>query len=154
MLTFRSCVAVLVLLASMPYVYAQTDGVTVDEPWIRAAPPTAKALAGYMTIRNHGPEQSLIGAESNAFQNVMLHQTVTRDGMASMIHRQNIKLPRGVELFFEPNGYHLMLIKPKQPLRPGDKVTIDLLFGNGFSQPVEFTVRKGGAAEGHTRSRE
>jgi len=137
----------------MSFAHAAEMGVVIENPWIREAPPTAKALAGYMKIRNHGSQKTLVSAESADFQSVMLHQTVTKDGMAMMIHRQRIELPNGIELIFEPGGYHLMLLRPRRPLRIGDQVAIDLLFVDGTRQEVEFTVRKGaGSSEGHAPS--
>ena len=130
------------LVLTMSCAHAADKGVVIESPWIREAPPTAKALAGYMKIRNHSSQKTLVSAESDDFQSVMLHQTVTKDGMAMMIHRQRIELPKGIELIFEPGGYHLMLLRPKRPLRLGDQVAIDLLFSDGTRQTVEFTVSR------------
>ncbi|KAA3626046.1 MAG: copper chaperone PCu(A)C [Proteobacteria bacterium] len=153
MRVLKKLVFPMAMVVTMSWAHAVDRGVVIESPWIREAPPTAKALAGYMKIRNHSSQKTLVSAESDDFQSVMLHQTVTKDGMAMMIHRQRIELPKGVELIFEPGGYHLMLLRPKRPLRLGDQVAIDLVFSDGTRQTVEFTVsRSDGNSEGHAPS--
>lgn len=154
MRVLKSLMVALAMAVMMNAASAGEMGVMFEGPWIREAPPTAKALAGYMTIRNHSSmRQTLVGAESVDFESVMLHQTVMKDGTAMMVHRHKIELPQGIELKFEPGGYHLMLMRPKRALKMGDKVDIDLLFSDGARKTVTFTVRKGnGMASGHSQS--
>jgi len=132
----------------------QAAGLTVENRWVREAPPTATALAGYMVIRNGGDrERELVAAESPAFGKVMLHRTVMEEGMAKMIHQPSIAIPAGGSVTFEPNGYHLMLMKPREPLKAGDAVDITLKFKDGATLPLSFEVRKGemkpGMEHGH-----
>lgn len=116
----------------------------VKDRWIREAPPTAAALAGYMVIENGGDsDRVLVGAESPLFASVMLHRTIMEEGMAKMIHQRSISIPAGGSLTFEPNGYHLMLMKPKKQLKAGDKVEITLKFKDGTTLPLSFEVRSG-----------
>lgn len=116
----------------------------VKDRWIREAPPTAAALAGYMVIHNGGEtDRVLVGAESPLFANVMLHRTVMEGGMAKMIHQPSITIAAGKSLTFEPNGYHLMLMKPKKQLKAGDKVEITLKFKDGSTLPLSYEVRSG-----------
>ena len=122
---------------------AQAGGhLMVDNAWIREAPPGATALAGYLTIMNHADKpRVLVGASSSAFGMVMLHRTVMEGGMAKMVHQQMIEIPANGSLTFEPNSYHLMLMKPKQQLKAGDKVDITLEFKNGDTMVVTHEVR-------------
>lgn len=131
---------VLLLLASLA---SAADGIVVENAWIREAPPGASALAGYMVVKNNGTsEQVLVGASSSAFANVMLHRTIVENGMAKMVHQMAITIPAKGEVTFEPNGYHVMLMGPKQPLKAGDKVEITLKFKDGSTMPVVHEVRK------------
>jgi copper(I)-binding protein len=115
-----------------------------DNAWIREAPPGAKALAGYLTLMNHADKpRVLVGASSPAFGMVMLHRTVMEEGMAKMVHQEAITIPAEGSVIFEPNDYHLMLIKPKQALKAGDLVDITLEFKNGQSMVVTHEVRAG-----------
>ena len=122
----------------------------VDNAWIREAPPGAAALAGYMTVQNHGDKpRMLIGASSPAFGNVMLHRTVMEEGMAKMVHQHMIEIPAKGSVTFEPNDYHLMLMKPKQQLKAGDKVEITLEFKDGETLVVTYEVRAGMGGMNH-----
>lgn len=117
----------------------------VSEPWIREAPPTAKALAGYMQLSNHtNTEKVLVSAQSEAFGMVMLHRTVMEGGMAKMVHQNAVIIPAHGAVSFEPSGYHLMLMKPVSPLKAGDTVIISLQFQDGEKQEVSFRVKAAG----------
>ena len=131
---------------------AQAGGqLMVDNAWIREAPPGAAALAGYMTLMNRGDmPRILVGASSPAFGNVMLHRTVMEGGMAKMVHQMAIEIPAKGSLTFEPNDYHVMLMKPRQQLKAGDKVDITLEFKNGETMVVTHEVRAGMGGMDHS----
>ncbi len=130
----------LMLLASL--VMAAEGGLTVENAWIREAPPGARAMAGYMVVKNHtGSDRVLVGAASDAFGEVMLHRTIIEEGMAKMVHQMAITIPAKGAVTFEPNGYHVMLMAPKKPLKAGDKVEITLQFKDGATMKVVHEVR-------------
>jgi len=137
--------ALAMLVMGMWFSVAQAVGaVMVDNAWIREAPPGATALAGYMTVMNKGEApRVLVGASSPAFGMVMLHRTVMEDGMAKMVHQESITIPAGGSVTFEPNSYHLMLMKPKQVLKAGDLVDVTLKFKNGETMTVTHKVKAG-----------
>lgn len=133
----------LTTLALVTTTAAAATTVVVKNPWIREAPPAASAMAGYMVLENSGATvQALTGATSTAFDDVMAHRTVIKNGMASMVHVAKVEIPAHGKLVFAPGGYHLMLMQPKRALHVGDKVKITLEFANGSKLPVEYTVRK------------
>ena len=130
---------VLMLLAS--FVMAAEGGIIVENAWIREAPPGARAMAGYMVVKNHGnSDKVLVSASSEAFGDVMLHRTIVEEGMAKMVHQMAITIPAKGEVTFEPNGYHVMLMAPKKPLKAGDKVEITLKFKDGETVKVVHEV--------------
>jgi len=133
-----------------PGIACSADNVTmVRDAWIREAPPNAVALAGYMVMENPSDkEQSLVNAASAAFDMVMIHRTVHEGGMAHMKHQKAVTIPAKGHIAFAPDGYHLMLMKPKQSLRAGDRVPVDLIFSDGSQIAVGFEVRKGMPAKG------
>ena len=122
---------------------AQADGhLMVDDAWVREAPPGAMVLAGYMKLHNHAEKNRvLVGAQSPAFESVMLHKTVIEGEMSKMVHQHMITIPAKGMVSFEPNSYHLMMMKPKQPLKAGDKVAVTLSFKDGGTQEVTHEVR-------------
>ena len=120
------------------------EGISVNMPWVNEAPPHAAAMAGYMMLKN-GSDQPrvLVGASSPAFASAMLHRTVMQNGMAKMLHQKAIVVPAHGTVTFEPNGYHIMLMKPKKHYVAGDKLKITLRFKNGEKITTVFPVRKG-----------
>jgi copper(I)-binding protein len=133
----------LIALALGTLTAAAAGPVTVQNPWIREAPPTASALAGYMVLVNPGDNpHTLVNTTSADFGNIMAHRTVVENGMARMIHAGKLEVPAHGKLTFAPGGYHLMLMQPKRALHAGDEVNITLEFADGSKLPVAFTVRK------------
>jgi hypothetical protein len=123
---------------------ADETKVGVKDAWINEAPPGAAAMAGYMTLHNPSTQaRALVGARSAGFAMVMMHRTEMEGGMAKMVHQEEVDIPAGGEVSFAPGGYHLMLMRPRQAYKAGDKVEITLLFKNGTEMPVQFEVRRG-----------
>lgn len=122
---------------------AQAAGrLTVEDAWIRAAPPGAMMLAGYMVLGNAGDAPVVVtAADSDAFGDVSMHRTVEERGVARMRPLERVAVAPGQRVAFAPGGMHLMLMQPKRALRPGDRVTIRLRQVDGTATPVEFTVR-------------
>lgn len=115
-----------------------------EDPWVREAPPGAQALAGYLSIANHGPAaRKLVGADCPDFGRVELHRSVIENGMARMLPQEFMPIPAGGRLELKPGDYHLMLIAPKRALREGDVVEVTLRFDDGSTQTVSMPVKKG-----------
>ncbi len=137
----KKLLALLLVISSVGLAQAESD-VMVENAWVREAPPGAMALAGYMNLHNHGDkERVLVGATSPAFESVMLHKTVFEGEMSKMVHQRMITIPAKGMVSFEPNSFHLMMMKPKQVLKAGDKVLVTLKFQNGETQEVSHEVR-------------
>lgn len=112
-----------------------------EDGWIRDAPPTANARAGYLVLRNDGDTAiSLIGAHSEAFGAIEVHESFERDGMMRMRRRATVEVPAGGETRLQPGGLHLMLFRAQQPLPSGTVVEIVLEFDDGAEIAVPFEV--------------
>jgi copper(I)-binding protein len=57
------------------------------------------------------------------------------------VHQHMIAVPANGSLTFEPNGFHLMMMKPKQALKAGDMVSVTLSFKNGDTLEANYQVR-------------
>ena len=132
------------ILALTPIAAATEEaGVSVRDAWAREAPPGAAVMAGYMVLQNNtSRSQVLVAARSSGFENVMIHRTIVKDGLAGMVHASQIELAPNASLIFAPGGYHLMLMNPKRALRAGDRVDITLEFRGGLVLPVAYEVRR------------
>ncbi|KAA2285708.1 copper chaperone PCu(A)C [Arenimonas fontis] len=115
----------------------------VERPWVRAAPPGAAALAGYLVLRNPcDAVVEVVDVESLDFGAPMIHRTEEIDGISRMREAGRLVLAPGESLAFEPGGLHLMLMKPLRPLSEGDVVRIRLVLADGRRLYAEYPVRR------------
>jgi copper(I)-binding protein len=118
--------------------------VQAEDAWVREAPPGARMLAAYLTVRNYGAEDlMLVDVQSPAFSHVMLHKSEVVDGVARMIHLDEVAIPARGSVHFEPGGLHLMMPAPETRLSAGDRVPLVLIFSDGNRVEVQAEVRKG-----------
>ncbi len=133
------------LLALLPLAsIAAEPALRVDDPWIRAAPPGARMLAGYARLVNEGAAPvALVGAESARFGLVEVHRTVQVDGVARMRQVESLEIPAGGQVALEPGGLHLMLMRPVSDVAEGERIAIRLRFDDGSEHEAGFVVRRG-----------
>jgi periplasmic copper chaperone A len=125
------------------------ESIVVADAWIPEAPPVAMMNAGYLRITNHGKQPVVIVAvKSDAYGDVEMHKSVTKDGMARMIKQDEITIAPGQEIKFERGGLHLMLMEPKRPLKIGDQAKMVLITKD--KQTVNFTATVKAATLGDT----
>jgi copper(I)-binding protein len=121
---------------------AAAPTLTVANAWIRWLPAQLPA-AGYATLRNLGAQPlTLIGASTPDYGAVMIHESRNRAGVEEMLPVETILVKPQAEIAFAPGGYHLMLMKPKRALQPGDRVLLTFHFAGGQSLQTQFEVRK------------
>ena len=141
-LMYRIALGVLSLLTAASA--AAAGRLVVEHAWIRTAPPSALMLAGYATLRNDGDASlTVTGADSDAFDDVQLHQTVSEDGVERMRPTGRIEIAPGKSVQFAPGGKHFMLIRPKRELAAGAKVQIHISASGGADSTAEFVVTDG-----------
>jgi len=115
----------------------------VENAWLREAPPNAHMMAAYMTLNNTGSGDAVLTqVESPAFSHVMLHKSEVVDGMARMIHQDEIIIPAQGAVELKPGSFHLMMPAPAKRLVEGDRVDFILTFSNGDTIKVQADVRK------------
>ncbi|MGM0516761.1 MAG: copper chaperone PCu(A)C [Pseudomonadota bacterium] len=117
--------------------------VTVKEPWVAEAPPTAMALAGFMTLENtDASERHLVRADAPGFERVELHRSVEVDGVHRMQRQDSIDIPPNGSVELAPGGYHVMLIGVQEPKRDGDVIPLTLFFANGEEMTLSVPVKR------------
>lgn len=115
----------------------------IEKPWVRAAPPGAASLAGYLVLRN--PCKTAVevsDVESRDFGMPMIHRTEVVDGVSRMRPAGKLVVPPGGELRFEPGGLHLMLMKPRRVLAEGDQASVRLVLADGRRVFAVYPVRR------------
>ena len=130
-------------LAATSWLAAAQPDIQIENAWVREAPPSARMLAAYMTLKNPADQdQVLVEVQSPAFSHVMLHRSEVIDGVARMIHLDEVVIPAGGSVQLEPGGLHLMMPAPETRLSAGDRVPLVLLFADGNQIEVQAEVRK------------
>ena len=142
----KKTVLLMFILLNLSVSASETD-VSVEDAWLRAAPPGAHMLAAYATVVNQGDGPiDLVGADSEAFGMTEIHRTVEVDGVFKMKEQKRLWIGAGDSLSMNPGGLHIMLMKPKQSLDVGDTVDITLQFedsdGETWSQQLSFEVKR------------
>jgi copper(I)-binding protein len=123
------------------------DHVHASDAWIRVLPGALPAGA-YVTLRNDSTQPvALTGATSTAYAEVMLHHSSTAGGMSRMSMVDTLTVPAHGEAVLAPAGYHLMLMKAKNPVKPGDTVTLTLKFSDGSTLATDFAARPANAID-------
>jgi len=120
------------------------QAVQIDDPWVREAPPNARASGGFMIIKNISDQQKILNsAVSSAFEKVEIHQTVAGEGgVMKMVPQPELVIEAKSQVVLKPGSYHLMLIGAKKPLKAGDEVDLTLKFAKGDEIKLTAPVRK------------
>ncbi len=112
---------------------------TVEDARARILLPSRPGAA-WLTIRNTGGEDRLIGAESPAVERVEIHTHIHEGGVMMMRKVEGIDLPAGGEAVLKPGGDHLMLFGLKAGLKTGDSFPLTLLFEKAGRVDIEMRV--------------
>ena len=119
------------------------DSIIVTDAWIKNLPPTVPMRAGYMKLENTSAKSlSIVAVKSDIFMHVDIHETVEKNGMMTMQPLSPLPIPAGTTVELAPGGIHLMMMQPKETLKPGDQVSITLQFDDDSSQTLQMTVKK------------
>ncbi|WP_300454128.1 copper chaperone PCu(A)C [Accumulibacter sp.] len=99
--------------------------VEVKNAWVRGTVPGQQATGAFMEIVSQSGA-TLVGAASPAAAITEIHEMKMEGGVMKMRSIPRLPLPAGKPVQLGPGGYHVMLIKLKQPLQKGDSVALTL----------------------------
>ena len=146
--TLSTILASLMVSLALTAGTARADGgIRIDDAWARATPPSAKTGAIYLTITNTGSApDTLQSVSSPAADKTELHQMKMDNGVMKMTAVPSITIPPGKSVVLAPNGYHVMLVGLKSPLKEGGTVPVTLSFAHAGQQQAMAAIAKIGAA--------
>jgi copper(I)-binding protein len=120
----------------------------IDHPWSREMPPVAPTAAAYFVVHNKGSEADrLLGVSTPVAGKAELHEHLHADGVMKMQQVQDVVIPAGGEVKFEPMGYHVMLFDLKQQAKAGERFPLTLDFEKAGKVDVEVAVQKEAPAD-------
>ena len=135
------------LIASAGAFAGAADQVTVQDPYVRLAPPNAPATGAFMVIRNAGDKDVKVVKADNPVSRVTeLHTHLNEGGVMKMRPVPAIDVKAGGEAVLKPGGLHVMLIDLKAPMKEGDTVPLTLTFDDGSTKKVDAKLVKPTAA--------
>ncbi|WP_298817386.1 copper chaperone PCu(A)C [uncultured Chloroflexus sp.] len=150
----------------------QTGGITVRDPWVRAAmmnvagdqsgamgnmgqstpmagmsdhghgSESSAVSAAYMVLVNNGAADAIVKAESDVAKSVELHNVIMENNVMQMRQVEAIEVPANGQVELKPGSFHVMLIGLNRDLKEGDEVTITLTTRSGKTIEVKAPVRK------------
>lgn len=98
--------------------------------------------AVYATVVNAGKTADvLVAGASESAEAVELHESYEMSGMMMMRPVPKFEIPAGGKLEMKPGSYHLMLLRLKRDLKPGEKIKLALTFEKAGQVPVDAEVR-------------
>lgn len=132
----------LTLLFSASSVFAQ-DNLTITDAWTTPNLTKDGTVAVYMTVKNSGDKPAaIIGAHSPMANRVELHNSSTdANGVMSMDSVLQAEVPAHGNLYFKPNGLHVMAFGLKQKLEEGKSLPITLEFRRHGAVAANAEVR-------------
>ena len=117
------------------------DHVSVQDPYVRLAPPNAPATGAFMVIRNNGDKDVKVLKADNPVSRVTeLHTHLNEGGVMKMRPVAAIEVKAKGEAVLKPGGLHVMLIDLKTPMKEGDVVPITLTLDDGSTKQVDAKV--------------
>ncbi len=120
------------------------DLISVEQPYVRLAPPNAPATGAFMQLRNAGERDVKLLKASNPVSRVTeLHTHINDNGVMKMRPVPGIDIKAKGEAVLQPGGLHVMLIDLKAPLKEGDLVPLTLQFDDGSEKTVQAPVVRG-----------
>jgi periplasmic copper chaperone A len=111
---------------------------------------TSQATSGivYFSIMNHGTtDDTLLSVATPAATSASLHESYQDGDIAKMRDLASVTVPADSTVKLEQGGKHVMLTGLKRPMKPGDDITLQLVFAKAGVLNVEAKV--GAAVSGH-----
>ena len=129
------------LMLSAGVLAGAADNITVQDPYVRLAPPNAPATGAFMVIKNSGDKDvKVLKADNPASRVTELHTHLNENGVMKMRPVPAIEVKAKGQAVLQPGGLHVMMIDLKAPMKEGDIVPITLSFDDGSSKQVDAKV--------------
>lgn len=120
----------------------QSSSVTIDRQWVKAVDEGTTAAFGTLHNDSRSPVR-LTSATSPASSVTVLHETEDGGdgGIVMRKKKGGFTIPADGKRVFAPGGDHIMLMDVKEPIRPGDRVRVALVFRDGSRLRVTAPAR-------------
>ncbi|MCW2370168.1 copper chaperone PCu(A)C [Sphingobium sp. B11D3D] len=117
----------------------------VDGGFLRLNPNPNAPSAAYFTIHGGADDVVLRDVLTDEAVRVEIHESGTKNGVASMRPVKTVDVPAGATVKFEPGGKHLMLWSINPQALEDKKMTFTFIFSNGQRILADAIVQQPGA---------
>lgn len=124
----------------------QGDILFADKAVVNLSPVEGNPSAGYMNLHGGRLDVELVGVTSDDVLRMEMHETVEKDGMASMAKLKSIPVPAGKTVKLEPGGKHLMIWGVGEGSKKRGMLTMTLIYSNDDRIEIDAVVKKAGEA--------
>lgn len=134
-------IKIIIVLLSIPlFSHSEELSIVLKDARIFAPLKGTNATAGYATIMNTSNSAIKVTIEkADGFKAVELHESLEKDGRASMQKVDSITIEPKSSFELKPGGHHIMLFDSKKTFKDGELVSVD--FGvNGKSTSQKFKI--------------
>ncbi|MEI6492406.1 MAG: copper chaperone PCu(A)C [Verrucomicrobiota bacterium] len=109
------------------------EDLKIEDPWIRAVPPSSKATAAFMTLVNKTDKPVLVTSGTCPIAGEIRPMVTTKqaDGVMGMAFVESFSVPAHGSRVLEPGGDHIMLMKLKEVPKAGAIVPLVLATESG-----------------------
>lgn len=138
----RLCAAAaLAAAAAGPALAAQERAPVIESAWARASAGMAWTGAGFLTIRNEGAADRLVGASAGVSRKVEIHTHVMDGAVMRMRRVDAVPVAASATTTLKPGGDHLMFVGLHAPLEEGGRFPVTLTFERAGAVTVTMEVR-------------
>ncbi|MCL5997935.1 MAG: copper chaperone PCu(A)C [Chloroflexi bacterium] len=122
----------------------QPSQITVKDAWARPVVASGDANgATYLIIENKGGPDRLISVSGDVADMFEVQETKEINGMMSMQEVEGgLEIPANMTVTLKPAGLHIMMMKIRRDVKPGDTFKLTLKFQSGLEIPVDVMVRE------------
>ena len=142
MKTLLSFVAATVLLSSPAFAESKMAGqIMTEDAKAFETSPGMRNGAVFLTVMNHGDtDDRLLSVSSPAADHAEIHQMSETNGVMKMRKVDSVTIKGGDMVTFAPNGYHIMLMGLKAPLKDDAEFPLTLQFEKAGTLETKFDV--------------
>lgn len=116
--------------------------INIENAWVR---PAGKGMnsALYFSINNQtNKTDELYKVEASIAWAIQLHKTINKNGLMEMKQIKSVEIPANQTVKFAPGGYHVMLIRLKEEIKPGSKINFTFYFKKAGKIKVSAKVKE------------
>lgn len=117
----------------------------VSNATVRLLPPGVPNTSAYFTIENSGQQDRfLVAAKASFAKNAEIHAHTLEGDMMRMERQQQVRIPAGQRVTFQPGGLHVMMFGLTSALQANQQVQFALITKNNQQIDVSAQVVKPG----------